>query len=61
MNCALCKKSIDNYNAALHRMFIDEARSADVCSDCIAKFTAWQSQQLASLFPTKAMKKMYKK
>ncbi|KYC46437.1 MAG: hypothetical protein AMQ22_02136 [Candidatus Methanofastidiosum methylothiophilum] len=57
MDCALCKKPIEKYNAKLNQLKIDESISVEICSDCIDKFLNWQKTLFATLFPTKAAKK----
>ena len=61
MDCALCKKPIDRYNAKLNQLKIDESNSVDICLDCIDKFLKWQQTIFATLFPTKAAKKWVSK
>ncbi len=57
MNCILCKKPIDRYNAKFNQLKIDESHNVDICSDCIDKFLKWQQNIFTTLFPTKAAKK----
>lgn len=57
MDCALCHTTIERYEPSFHHLKIDEKHAVDICPDCIEKFSKWQQQQLATLFPTKAMKK----
>ncbi len=59
MKCSLCEKDINGYNPAFNHLVIDERHSFDFCSTCIDKFLKWHGKNLASLFPTKAMKKRY--
>ncbi|MBI2573555.1 hypothetical protein HYV86_06840 [Candidatus Woesearchaeota archaeon] len=61
MNCALCHQTIEKYNPTFHHLKIDEKKEVDICSDCIDTFMKWQQRHLADLFPTKTMKKRYKK
>ena len=57
MDCVLCKKPIEKYNAKINQLKIDESHSVEICSDCIDKFLKWQKSVFATLFPTKAAKK----
>lgn len=59
MDCALCKKPIENYNEALNHLIIDDSCAVDICQNCIDKFFKWQRGVYARLFPTNAMKKRY--
>lgn len=61
MKCALCKKTISNYNADFNNLKINEIDSADFCQECIDKFIKWQQNLFVRLFPTKTLKKIYKK
>ncbi len=61
MKCKLCEKPIHNYKAEFHHFKIDEHHSADICSECIEKFSKWQQSILANLFPPKTAKKRFKK
>jgi len=59
MKCRLCEKDIENYSADFNHLFLDKAHSADICLDCARKFSNWQGEIIAKLFPTKAMKKRF--
>jgi hypothetical protein len=61
MNCTLCNQPIKNYDARFHHLQIDSSHSADICTECIDKFTKWQGSVISNLFPTKALKKRYEK
>lgn len=61
MICKLCEKPIEKYSPVLNNLKIDETHSVDICQDCAHKFTNWQGQIIAKLFPTKAMKKRFQK
>jgi hypothetical protein len=61
MKCSLCEKAIIDYNAGFHHLVIDDTHSVDICPECIDKLMKWQGKILASLFPTKALKKRYGK
>ena len=61
MHCALCHGKIEKYNATFNHLTIDEQHSVDICNACIEKFVAWQGKKISLLFPTKAMKKIYKR
>lgn len=57
MKCALCGKPIADFSVELHRLDLDEARSADICGLCIDRFLKWQQRRIARLFPTAAIKR----
>lgn len=59
MECILCEKSIDGYDAAFHHLNIDEHHAVDICPECVDKFVKWHGKQIALLFPTSALKKRY--
>ena len=59
MKCSLCEKDIADYSIGFNHLVIDEQHSFDICSACIDKFLKWHGKNLATLFPTKAMKKRY--
>lgn len=59
--CALCEGEIAGYRAELHDLAIDEKRTVRICDDCANKVLKWQSARLATLFPTKALKRMQKR
>ncbi|VVB78965.1 Uncharacterised protein [uncultured archaeon] len=59
MDCTLCKKPIEKYDANFNHFVIDESCSADICQSCIDKFFKWQGSLYAKLFPTTAMKKRF--
>ncbi len=61
MKCILCERDIAHYDPEYNRLKIDDGRSVHICRDCITKIMKWQSQKYASLFPTKAMKRLYGK
>ena len=61
MNCALCKKIINKYQAEFNHLIIDESVAADVCSNCVDKFLKWRQDISATLFPTKNAKQWFKK
>jgi len=61
MDCTLCKKPIEKYDARFNHLKIDESVSADICQSCIDKFFIWQGELYAKLFPTTAMKKRFEK
>ena len=60
MDCALCNASIDKYDPAFHHLKIDEHHAVDICQECIDTFVKWQGSKYAALFPTRALKKMYR-
>ena len=60
MKCNLCNQPITNYDPAFHHLMINDSCAVDICSECIDKFVKWQGSIYKNLFPTKAMKKMYK-
>ena len=57
--CTLCEKEIRDYNLEFNHLAIDEFHSADICRDCLTKFTKWQQGIYAKLFPTKTLKKRF--
>lgn len=57
IDCILCERAISGYRAELHDLVIDEQRTVRVCDDCAGKVLKWQTGRLATLFPTKAMKR----
>ena len=59
MQCKLCEKDIEPYDARFHHLVLDENNAVDICQACIDKFVKWQGKMLAVLFPTKALKKRY--
>lgn len=59
MECSLCGKEIENYRDEFNHLIIDENHAADICPDCVDKFTKWQIAILSKLFPTKALKKRF--
>ncbi|HYD03524.1 MAG TPA: hypothetical protein VEC16_04450 [Alphaproteobacteria bacterium] len=59
MNCQLCQKEIKNYSEKFNKVPLD--KPVDVCKECSEKFLKWQQSIFADLFPTKLMKKAYKK
>ena len=61
MKCTLCKKDINNYTIEFNHLKIDETNSIDICQDCLEKLVNWQKTNYAKLFPTKTLKKIYKK
>ncbi|MFA5333384.1 MAG: hypothetical protein WC376_02730 [Candidatus Nanoarchaeia archaeon] len=61
MKCDLCRNNIEKYNPNFNHFVIDETHSINVCPKCIDKFIKWQSQILATLFPTTALKKRFEK
>ena len=61
MNCALCHEKIENYSAELHNLRLDAQRAVDICDECSRRFSKWQGDKLARLFPTRAMKKLRRK
>lgn len=61
MNCTLCGKPIKDYDQRFNHLQIDDSHSADICQGCIDKFTHWQGNRIAQLFPTSAMKKRFGK
>jgi hypothetical protein len=61
IKCALCKAEIQNYRKQFHHFEIDQARSADICSECIHKLLKWQQEHYATLFPTRTAKRFLKK
>jgi hypothetical protein len=58
MNCKLCKKQINNYSEEFNLLKIDNENEIPICSDCVDKFSKWQQEKIAKLFPTKTMKKI---
>lgn len=60
IKCTLCKKPIDNYNLAFNHLEIDEYHAVDICQVCVDKFVRWQQSIYAKLFPTTAMKKIFR-
>lgn len=61
MKCNLCEKEIENYHPSFNSFSIDENHTAYICSQCVEKFTKWQQRIYTDLFPTKAVKKRFKK
>jgi hypothetical protein len=61
MKCKLCENEIADHNQSLAQFRIDEKNSVNICQDCADKFLKWQGSVIAKLFPTKAMKKRFKK
>jgi hypothetical protein len=61
MLCNLCEKEIKNYVPKFNHLIIDDDHSIDICRDCVDKFTMWQGEIIADLFPSKIMKKRYDK
>ena len=61
MQCDLCLNEIENYNASFNQLKIDEIRVVYICQDCVTKFIKWQQSIYATLYPTKQMKRRYKK
>jgi hypothetical protein len=61
MKCTLCDGSIETYDTEFSQLKIDEQRAVYICETCIDKFMKWQTRKTAVLFPTKALKKLYKK
>ena len=61
MKCNLCEKEIDNYTKQFHQFAVDDKHTYDICGDCIDKFIKWQGEKYSVLFPTRAMKKRFKK
>ncbi|MFA5302999.1 MAG: hypothetical protein WC393_00490 [Candidatus Nanoarchaeia archaeon] len=61
MKCELCRKTIEKYNINFNCFVVDENHSINICPECIEKFIRWQSQILATLFPTTALKKRFEK
>ncbi|VVB75725.1 Uncharacterised protein [Candidatus Tiddalikarchaeum anstoanum] len=59
MKCSLCEKEIIKYDAEFNHLTIDEQHAVDICPECIDKFVKWHSKIIATLFPTKALKKKY--
>ena len=60
MKCGICDKTIEKYNPAFNHLDVDKSLSVDICSDCIDAFVRWQGTIYAKLFPTTAMKKIFK-
>jgi len=54
--CVLCDQEITGYRTELHDLVIDDRRTVRICDDCAGKVLKWQSDRLATLFPTKAAK-----
>jgi hypothetical protein len=61
MKCSLCEKEIVNYNSQFNHLDIDEKHSFEICLGCTNKIGKWQGKVIASLFPTKALKKRFGK
>ena len=61
MMCSLCEQEIDGYSVEFNHLAIDEGHAVEICSKCIDKFLDWHANNLARMFPTKAMKKKYGK
>ncbi len=61
MNCKLCGEEIKDYSQAINKLQINQTTSVDICPNCIEKFTIWQQEFLAKLFPTKTAKKYLNK
>ena len=59
MNCVLCDKPIDSYNAEFHHLKIDDSKEFDICPGCLDKIIAWQSKIASRLFPTKLLKRKW--
>lgn len=57
MNCTLCEKPIEHYDSFFSHFEIDESHSADICPECIEKFTQWRQDVYTKLFPTTAAKR----
>ncbi len=57
MQCVLCNKPIEQYDARLHEFRVDAQRSVAVCQHCIDRFLNWQHLTYTKLFPTKSMKR----
>jgi hypothetical protein len=60
MDCRLCGREIRRYNPEFNRFIIEKDIYANLCEDCIKKFTDWRAKNIAKLFPTAAMKKRFK-
>jgi len=59
MKCKICENEIDNYTAEFNHLVIDESHEMDICQACVDKIVKWQGKIIATLFPTKALKKRY--
>jgi len=61
MECKLCERPIQKYNTDFNQLRIGESHTVDICQQCIDKFMKWRKEVHARLFPTKTMKKLYRK
>ena len=61
MKCVLCKNNISEYTQEFNQLKLSESKAVDICHDCIQKFTKWQQELFAKIYPTTFAKKWVKK
>ena len=59
VKCILCGEPIENHAPDIHTLKIDDRRTVDICDTCRQKFTQWQREKLAKLFPTRTTKRYF--
>jgi hypothetical protein len=61
MICALCQKSIADYDVMYHQLKLNDSKTVEICSDCTKLFLKWQQNIFAQIYPTKQAKKFARK
>lgn len=61
MTCVICQREIENYAPKWHNFQVDGKESVSICNNCADKLMKWHAERLATLFPTKAMKRMHRR
>lgn len=61
IKCTLCESVIADYSTTFNHLTLDESHSAEICQDCVEKIIKWKQETYATLFPTPAIKRRFRK